>query len=218
MRGRSIRLMIVDDHEIVRAGLRALFEGVERVELVAEAATGAEAVALAAELQPDVTLLDLRLRGESGLDVCRILLAAHPSMRVILLTAYADSLAAAEAIRAGAAGFLLKRASGQSLVRAVKDSHRTETILDSGVARSILTPTSHPVLRDSDLGLTRMLADGLTNPQIARRLSLPVATVKAQVSRLLLRLGVDCRAQVPARLAELTAADMPPGSGSSATG
>lgn len=204
MTGGSIRLMVVDDHEVVRAGLCALFEGVERVDLVAEAATGAEAVALAAEQRPDVTLLDLRLNGESGLDVCRTLLAAHPSMRVILLTAYADSLAAAEAIQAGAAGFLLKRASGQSLVRAVKGTDRTEMILDRDIARSMLAQASRPVLLDWELQLAELLANGLTNPEIARRVGQPVATVKAQVSRLLLRLGVDHRAEVPARVAELT--------------
>lgn len=212
---RLIRLMIVDDHEIVRAGLRALFLGVERVELVAEAATGREAVELAMEFKPEVTLLDLRLDEESGLDVCRMLLADHPSMRVILLTAYADLAAAGEALRAGAAGFLLKRASGRALVRAVKGTDRTEVILDCDIARSILVPTPRPVLRDQERELAELLADGLTNQQIARCLDLPIATAKAQVSRLLLRLGVQHRAEVPARLSELTTA-MPIGARSSA--
>ncbi len=206
MSDSSIRLMVVDDHEIVRAGLRALFEGVERVDLVAEASTGAEAMALAAELRPHVVLLDLRLDGESGLDVCRALLAADPSMRVILLSAYADALAAGEAIQAGAVGFLLKRATSHSLVRAVKGLDRSEMILDRDIARSLIGPASHPALLDWELEFAGMLAGGLTNPEIAERTGQPIATVKAQVSRLMVRVGVDHRADVPHRVAELTGA------------
>lgn len=203
MRDRLIRLMIVDDHEIVRAGLHALFRSVDCVELVAEAATGREAIEMARSVKPDVTLLDLRLDDESGLDVCRMLLEDDPSMRVILLTAYADASAGAEALRAGAVGFLLKRASGRSLVRAVKGSDRTEAFFDTGLLRVIAASASGTSLRPDEHEVADLLAHGLTNAEITRRLGLTPAATKARVSRVLAKLGVDHRTEVPGRLVEL---------------
>jgi DNA-binding NarL/FixJ family response regulator len=208
--GDRIRLLIVDDHEVVRAGLRSLFDRVGRVEVVGEAADLKTAVEASVRLAPDVALVDLRLGADSGVEVCRRIMAAAPATRVLILTAYADEVAAAAAVSAGARGFLLKGMRGRDLIRAVKGSDGPATVIDAGVARRMLghEPSGPPAvaLGAAETDLAGLIADGMTNHAIAERSGTPEATVKAQVSRLLARLGVVHRSEVPARLAALSAA------------
>ena len=203
-----IRLLIVDDHEVVRAGLRALFDVVDRVEVVGEAEDTATALAELDRTDPDVVLMDLRLGDESGVDACRAILARRPPTRVLLLSAYADERAAAQALGAGASGFLLKRSSGQAIIRAVKGVRDPDAIVDLEVMRR-LAGALHPSvsiepLTPHERELARLVAEGFTNREIAARLGSPEATVKAQVSRLLARLGLANRGEVGARLAALS--------------
>ena len=202
-----IRLLIVDDHEVVRAGLRALFETVDRVEVVGEAEDLEGATAAVERTEPDVVLVDLRLRDSSGIDVCRRIRALRPRARLIVLTAYDDEEAASAALCAGADGFILKRSTGRDVIRAVKGVGSPAALIDAGIARRLLAPERvdpaavhlAPVERD----LAFLVASGLTNREISTRLGAPDATVKAQVSRLLARLGVSHRSEVHARLARL---------------
>lgn len=208
-----VRLLVVDDHEVVRAGLRALFDVVDRVEVVGEADDTATALAELDRTAPDVVLMDLRLGHESGVEACRAILARRPSTRVLLLSAYADERAAAQALEAGAAGFLLKRSSGQAIIRAVKGIRDPDAIVDLELLRR-LAGAMHPSvsiepLTPHERELARLVAEGLTNRQIAARLGSPEATVKAQVSRLLARLGLANRVEVRARLTVLSEGSSP---------
>jgi len=201
-RDHPLRLLIVDDHEIVREGLRALFATVSNVEVVGEAEAAAEAVARAVALAPDVVIMDNRLGDESGTTACREIMARLPATRVIILTAYPDEMAAVAALRAGAAGFLLKRTTGDALIQAVKGG-ASEGVVDADLLRRLLGASERPSdrLTDADRHLAELVADGLTNADIAARLGVPAATVKSQVSRLLARLGAANRAEIAALLA-----------------
>lgn len=214
-----LRLLIVDDHEVVREGLRAIFESVQRVDVVGEAGGVAQAREVARSCQPDVALVDLRLAGESGVDACRAIRDEVPDARVIVLTAFDDEHQAAAALSAGAAGFLLKTASAGTLVRAVKGAGAGPgaTVIDATIARRIVGHAQHELgagpLGPGDTTLAQLVAAGLTNHEIAGRISAPEATVKARISRLLARLGLDHRRDVAARLAELGEAVATPGDG-----
>lgn len=202
-----VRVLIVDDHEVVRTGVRALLEAVDSVRVVGEAEDVEGAVALVGSLAPDVVILDLRLGSQSGLEACRQILRSRPATRVLMLSAHCDEEAAAEAISMGAAGFLLKRSTGRELVRAVKAARRSEAIIDAEVARRLSVAAARGLASDRmsehEHELARMIATGLTNAEIATRLGVPEASVKISLSRLYARLGVTHRAQLPARLAEL---------------
>ncbi len=204
-----LRLLIVDDHEVVREGLRAIFGSVARVDVVAEAGSVAEAAEAARSCQPDVALVDLRLAGESGLDACRAIRDAVPDARVIVLTAFDDEHEAAAALSAGAAGFLLKTTSAGTLVRAVKGAGEPPgaTVIDAIIARRLVEHAQHESracpLTPCDTALAQLVAAGLTNHEIAARIGAPEATVKARISRLLARLGLDHRTEMAARLMEL---------------
>ena len=192
-----IRLLIVDDHEIVREGLRALFETVPSVEVVGGAEAAAAAVALADSLEPDVVVMDSRLGTGSGISACHEIVGRHPGTRVIVLTGYPDPVSAAAAIRAGAAGYVLKQSSAESLIQAVKGG-RSESVVDAEVLRHLANAgdvrAEH--LTPDERRLAGLVAEGLTNVEIAARLGLPVPTVKAHVSRLLAKLGAEGRGEV----------------------
>ncbi|MFN8629211.1 MAG: response regulator transcription factor [Chloroflexota bacterium] len=192
-----IRLLIVDDHEIVREGLRALFGTVPSVEVVGGADTAAAAVALADTLEPDVVVMDSRLGPDSGITACHEIVRRHPGTRVIVLTGYPDPVSAAAAIRAGAAGYVLKQSTAESLIQAVKGG-RSESVVDAEVLRHLASTgdvrAEH--LAPDERRLAGLVAEGLTNAEIAACLGLPVPTVKAHVSRLLAKLGAEGRAEV----------------------
>lgn len=207
-RSRELRILVVDDHEVVRAGLRALLDSVPGLSVIGEADTELEAVRAARQLTPDVVVMDLRLGDGSGIGACRDIVAERPETRVLILTAFPDEIAAAAALRAGAAGFLLKRTTGDGLIQAVKGAS-SERIVDAEVLRRIVSGTDHGsvTLAPAERELAGLVAGGLTNADIAARLGLPSATVKSQVSRLLARLGATNRSELAARLIELEPPD-----------
>jgi two-component system, NarL family, response regulator DevR len=203
-RGRRLRVLLVDDHDVVLEGLRSLLEGVGRVDVVGQAYTASEAVAAARELAPDVVVLDNHLGGESGVAVCRRIKVENAAVRVIMLTAFADETAAAGALRAGASAFILKRSGSDSLIRAVKGTG-SETLVDTELLSRLAADRDHDRcgLEGHELELARLVEAGLTNGQIAARLGIAEATVKSQVSRLLAHLGVSRRSEIARRLAEM---------------
>lgn len=204
--GGRLRVLLVDDHDIVLEGLQALLEGVARVEVVGQVSTAAEALSAARALSPDVIVLDNQLGDGSGVAVCRKIKAENPLVRVVILTAYSDEMVAAAALRAGASAFLLKRSAGDSLIRAVKGTG-TEVLVDAEMLARLASDRDRCVLGVQELGLAHLVGAGLTNGAIAGRLGASEATVKSQVSRLLAHLGVAHRSEVSRRLAEIEAGE-----------
>ncbi len=199
-----LRVLLVDDHDIVLEGLRALLEGVARVEVVGQASTAADAVYAARTLAPDVIVLDNQLGDGSGVAACRKIKAENPNIRVVMLTAYSDQKAAAAALRAGASAFLVKRSGGDSLIRAVKGTD-TEVLVDAELVSRLAAAPDRGAIGGSELRLARLVGAGLTNGRIAGQLGVSEATVKSQVSRLLAHLGVSHRSEVAGRLEEMEA-------------
>lgn len=197
-----LRVLLVDDHEIVLEGLRALLEGVARVDVVGQVSTSAEAVCAARALSPDVIVLDNQLGDGSGVAACRKIKAENSRVRIVMLTAYPDEMVAAAALRAGASAFLLKRSGGDGLIRAVKGTG-TEVLVDAELVARLASDRDRCVLSRQELELAHLVEAGLTNGGIAARLGASEATVKSQISRLLAHLGVAHRSEVAKRLAEI---------------
>jgi len=197
-----IRVLVADDHAVVREGLRTFLELQEGIEVVAEAGDGAEAIELAERLRPNVILMDLVMPKLDGLDAMRVLQQGLPEARVIVLTSFADDEKLLPAIRAGAAGYLLKNVQPQELARAIRAAHAGEALLDPAVAARLveaiaergsderahqLTPREREVLE--------LIGRGLSNKRIARELGVAEKTVKTHVSHVLGKLGVSDRTQ-----------------------
>ena len=197
-----IRVLVADDHAVVREGLRTFLELQEGIEVVGEAGDGAEAIELAERLRPNVILMDLVMPRLDGLDAMRVLQQGLPEARVIVLTSFADDEKLLPAIRAGAAGYLLKNVQPQELARAIRAAHAGEALLDPAVAARLveaiaergsderahqLTPREREVLE--------LIGRGLSNKRIARELGVAEKTVKTHVSHVLGKLGVSDRTQ-----------------------
>jgi len=199
----AIRVFLLDDHEIVRDGVRALLEGVAGMEVVGEAATAAEALARVPPTRSDVAILDVRLPDGSGVEVCRELRSAHPEVRCLMLTSFADDEALFEAIVAGASGYLLKQVRGTDIVDAVQRVAAGESLLDPMLTERVLDRMRHPPQEDERLArltsqerkILALIADGLTNRQIGEQMFLAEKTVKNYVSNLLAKLGMQRRTQ-----------------------
>jgi two-component system response regulator DevR len=208
----GIRVMLVDDHEVVRQGLRSLLERREHIQIVAEAGTVAEAVAAAARAQPDVIVMDVRLPDGTGIEACRDIRAEHPNIRVLMLTSYADDEAVYGSIIAGAAGYLLKQTRARELVGAIEAVARGESLLDPTVTSAVLTRMRElasgghkdPLaeLSEQERRILGLIAEGKTNREIAATVYLSEKTVKNYVSTILSKLGMERRAQAAAFLAE----------------
>jgi len=191
-----IRLLIVDDHEMVRAGLRTLLARIPDLEIVGEASGAEEAVNAAVELQPDVVLMDLRLPDGSGVDACRELLSHRPATRVLFLTSYAEELARMSTVLAGAAGYLLKDISTESLVEAIRKAARGEMVIDPSVAESVAKHVAYtPALSKQECRVLALVVEGKTNKQIGVELGLSEKTVRNYLSNAFQKLGVTRRAQ-----------------------
>jgi DNA-binding NarL/FixJ family response regulator len=205
-----IRVVLADDQPVVRDGLRLLLSASGEVEVVAAARDGAEAVRLVVEHQPDVALLDLRMPEMDGAQATAALADQAPDVRVLILTTFADDDAILPALRAGAAGYLTKDASGDELVAALRDVAAGRTVLDPHVQRRLVelvrgTPPSPGAAAEPEPGgevegltrrevdVVRLVADGLSNQQIARRLVVSEATVKTHLNHVLSKLDVDGR-------------------------
>jgi two-component system response regulator DevR len=200
-----IRLLLVDDHEIVRVGLRELFNRSQDIEVVGEAGSVAGAVAEATRLKPDVILMDVRLPDGSGVEACREILAACPETRVLFLTSYQDDEAILAAVFAGAHGFLQKEIGGESLVRAVKEVVSGKSILDPAAIRVIIEQmrslsapdAAHEgdPLSPQEQRVLALVAQGKTNKEIAAVLGLSDKTVKNYLSNTFQKLRVSRRSQ-----------------------
>ena len=206
-----IRLFLLDDHEIVRRGLRDLFESEPDLVVVGESGSATQAVPMIRTLTPDVALLDARLLDGDGIEVCRSVRSTHPGVRAIILTSYDDDEALFAAIMAGASGYLLKQIRGPELVEAVRRVAAGQSLLDPAVTSNVLDRVRSRASRSGDLAslsdreheILLLIAEGLTNRQIAARLFIAEKTAKNHVSNLLGKLGVERRTQAALLAARL---------------
>lgn len=196
----SVRVLLVDDHPVVRSGLRAVLEATGRVEVVGEAASGEQALALVPSTQPDVVLMDLNLGdGVDGVATTTRILPGGPGARppaVLILTTYDHDADIVRAVEAGAAGYLLKDASPETIADAVAAAARGETVLASGLAQRLVTrmrAPSGPTLTPRELEVLRLVSGGASNRAIARELFVSEATIKTHLVRIYEKLGVDNR-------------------------
>jgi NarL family two-component system response regulator LiaR len=196
-----IRVVIVDDHELVRSGLEVVLGMFDDIELVAQAGDGEEAVRLCRELEPDVVLMDLVMpAGMSGVDATKQLLADHPRVKVVALTSFGEDELIRETLRAGAIGYLMKNVSADQLAEAVRAAHAGRSTLAPEAADALVRSVSAPpqgaeALTGRERQVLELMADGLTNADIAERLVIGVATVKTHVSSIMAKLGVSTRTE-----------------------
>ncbi|HEU4360066.1 MAG TPA: response regulator transcription factor [Mycobacterium sp.] len=198
-----VTVFLVDDHEVVRRGLIDLLGADPELDVVGEAGSVAEAKARIPALCPDVAVLDVRLPDGNGIELCRDLLSAMPELRCLILTSFTSDEAMLDAILAGASGYIVKDIKGMELARAVKDVGAGRSLLDNRAAAALMaklrgaTDKPDPLsgLSDQERTLLGLLAEGLTNKQIADRMFLAEKTVKNYVSRLLAKLGMERRTQ-----------------------
>jgi DNA-binding NarL/FixJ family response regulator len=211
----TLKVMLVDDHEIVRQGLRALIEAEEDIEVVAEADSGTKAVEVALSYKPRVVVMDVRMPEGSGVEACRDIRAADPDIQIIMLTSFSDDEALFNSIMAGAAGFVLKQIRGRDLVDAIRTVGAGQSLLDPGVTKRVLERLRKSSFDDKDPKLARlspqeerildMIGEGLTNREIAERINLSDKTVKNYVSTILQKLEVARRAEAASYVARVRA-------------
>ncbi|SFE54072.1 two component transcriptional regulator, LuxR family [Actinacidiphila alni] len=200
----TIRLLIVDDHPVVRDGLRGVFDGDPDFEVVGEAADGVEAVERAAALPVDVVLMDLRMPRMGGVEAIRALRDRAPDVRVLVLTTYDSDADVLPAVEAGATGYLLKDAPRDELVRGVRAAHRGQAVLAPTVAQKLLGHVRGPAVpaaeapTERELEVLRLVAAGSTNKEAAKQLFISEATVKTHLLHLYAKLGVRDRASAVA--------------------
>jgi DNA-binding NarL/FixJ family response regulator len=209
---RPLRLLVVDDHEVVRQGLVALIERREKFQVVAEAGTVEEALEAARKYEPDLVVMDVRLPDGSGIEACREIRAEFPATRVVMLTSYPDEEAVLSAIIAGASGYLLKQIRARDLVAALESVGRGESLLDPAVTEKVLervrriasgTYTDELAqLTAQEQKILQLVAEGKTNKEIAQEVFLSDKTVKNYVSSILSKLNLQRRAQAAAFVAK----------------
>ena len=209
---RDLRIMLVDDHEVVRLGLKALLGRHPRFEVVAEAGTADEALAKARVQKPDVVVMDVRLPGKSGIDATRDIVAALPDTKVIILTSYADDDLLMEAIAAGATGYVLKQIGSDALVKSLEAVSRGEALLDPAMMNKAFARLreaarkdrgdAFKMLTEQEVKIVALVARGRTNREIAAELYLSEKTVRNYVSSILGKLGLSHRSQAAAYAVE----------------
>jgi DNA-binding NarL/FixJ family response regulator len=210
MTTEAIRILLCDDHEVVREGLRGLIGRQQGMSVVGEAGTVAEAVDAAGRMKPDVVIMDVRLPDGSGVEACRMIREARPDTKVIMLTSYADDDALFASIIAGASGYLLKQTRGQAVVDAITTVASGRSLLDPDVTGKVLerirqSRAEDPAmasLTDQERKVLEGLAEGHTNREIGEKLFLSEKTVKNYVSRILDKLGLSRRAEAAAYMAK----------------
>lgn len=206
------RILLVDDHEVVRLGLRALLERHPHFEVTAEASTAREAIDRVKQYSPDVVVMDIRLPGGSGIEACEEITENYPDSKVIMLTSYAEDEMLFSAIRAGAAGYVLKQIGGEDLVKAIEAVGRGEALLDPAVTQRIFQEvrkaakeeeaSAFAALTQQEKHVLVLVSEGKTNREIAKALFLGEGTVRNYVSSILSKLGVSNRAEAAAYAVE----------------
>lgn len=209
-----IRVVLADDHAVVRKGIREFLEGAPDITVVAEATNGREALQAVAEHHPDVAVLDIQMPEMSGIEATRRIKARYPDVRVLILTAYDDDPYVFALLQAGAGGYVLKTASGEELVQAVRAVHRGDSALDPAVARKVVqrlasghpTPASEEIvegLTRRELEVLRLAARGLTNQAIGAELGISDRTVQGHLANVYAKLGVGTRTEAVLRAMKL---------------
>lgn len=208
MTQQQIRILIADDHEVVRMGIKVLIQQRPNLRVVAEASTGEEAVEQAGICKPDVVVMDIRMPGMSGVDACRKIVQTMPDTRVIMLTSYAEDELLFAAIRAGASGYVLKRIGSDELIRTIEAVGRGESALDPAMTEAVFREVRQnerskeaavfSELSAQEMRVLALIADGLTNREIAGQLFLGEGTVRNYVSSLLSKLHLSNRAEAAA--------------------
>ncbi|MYW08276.1 response regulator [Streptomyces sp. SID2563] len=221
--GALTRVFLVDDHEVVRRGLRDLIDDEPDMEVVGEAATAEQGLARGLALRPDVAVLDVRLPDGDGIGVCRELRSGLPGLACLMLTSFDDEDALLDAIMAGAAGYVLKQINGSDLVSAIRTVATGQSMLDPATTARLMRSLRGPEERKSpederlaglserEHSVLELIGEGLTNRQIAQRLYLSEKTVKNHISRLLGKLGVERRVQAAVIAAHVHENDAEPG-------
>jgi two-component system response regulator DevR len=206
------RIILVDDHEVVRLGLKSLLDRHPQFEVVGEASSAREALEQVAALEPDVVILDIRLPGTSGIEACEQIVDQHPNTKVIMLTSYAEDEMLFSAIRAGASGYVLKQIASEELVKAIEAVGRGEALLDPAVTQRVFQEVRRAVkeeeasafahLSQQEKHVLLLVSEGKTNREIAKNLFLGEGTVRNYVSSILSKLGVNNRAEAAAYAVE----------------
>jgi len=206
------KILLVDDHEVVRLGLKSLLERHPQFEVIGEAGSAREALEQVAALKPDVVLMDIRLPGTSGIEACEEIVNKYPATRVIMLTSYAEDEMLFSAIRAGASGYILKQIGSTDLVKAIESVSRGEALLDPAVTQRVFQEVRRAVkeeeasafahLSQQEKHVLLLVSEGKTNREIAKALFLGEGTVRNYVSSILSKLGVNNRAEAAAYAVE----------------
>jgi two-component system, NarL family, response regulator DevR len=206
------RILLVDDHEVVRLGLKSLLERHPQFDIIAEASTAREALEMVGNYHPDVVVMDIRLPGTSGIEACEEITSRYPETRVIMLTSYAEDEMLFSAIRAGASGYILKQIASEDLVRALESIGRGEALLDPAVTQRVFQEVRRAVkeeeasafahLSQQEKHVLLLVSEGKTNREIAKALFLGEGTVRNYVSSILSKLGVNNRAEAAAYAVE----------------
>jgi DNA-binding NarL/FixJ family response regulator len=198
-----VRVLIVDDHEVVRVGLITLLEDVPWIRVVAQADSAEEALLAVSEYQPDVVVMDIRLPGDSGIGACQKITARWPDVKVVMLTSYGDDAMIFRAIQAGASGYILKQVGTHALIDAIDALRRGEALLDPVVTQRVLAKVrqgergrqaaAFKDLSEREIGVLALVAKGKSNVEIAQEMSLAQKTVRNHVSTILAKLGLTNR-------------------------
>ncbi len=217
----KITVFLLDDHEVVRRGVRDLLDASGELEVIGEASTAQEALSRIPAVRPQVAVLDVRLPDGNGVEVCRAIKSDHPEIACLMLTSYSDDEALFEAIMAGAAGYVLKQIRGNDLVAAVKHVATGSSLLDPALVGRVMARLRNPPqederlarLSDQERRILDLIAQGMTNRQIANELHLAEKTIKNYVSNLLMKLGMERRTEAAVFAARISDGRKPPTDG-----
>lgn len=199
----KIRILIVDDHKLVREGIKAFIAPLTDMEVVGEGADGQEGVNLAAKLQPDVILLDLIMPRMNGIEATRAILKENPSARILIITSFVEDEKVIAAIRAGASGYLIKDSTPEELYTAIRDIYEGVTVLAPRLASVLVREVNrqqnapqNPLLTDREIDILKWVGRGLPNQEIAEKVVLSVWTVRTHITNILAKLGLENRTQL----------------------
>ena len=203
-----IRVMVVDDHEVVRSGLKAILEPEVDLQIVGDAASATEAIERVPLLDPNVILMDVRMEGMNGIEACRLIKSAHPEVSVLMLTSFGEEEAVMSAIMAGASGYLLKNVSRADLLKAIRAAAGGQNLLDPSVTKTVMERLARlaakeqeravEMVSDREKEVLVLVAQGLTNREIAEKLVISENTARNHVSRILEKLGLARRSEAAA--------------------